>query len=230
MAAVRVRDGRVVRWASIRRGDYGIPSVAFDGTTDGISADGRTLVLATRGAQVVHGGVSRFAVIRLPSLRLRQTIILQGLWSFDALSPDGQTMYAIEYQAVAPTVRYRVRAIDVATGRPRPGAIVDRREPDERMSGAPVTRAGGVRTAWAYTLYAKSNGTAFIHALDTRSARAMCIELPWRGVQKAVWAVRMTVRTNGRMLVLRQPRVGLLATIDLNRFVVRSIRRPVAER
>src|SRR5918997_6010675 len=45
VAAVRTSDGRVLRFSTIR-GMFGVPLVAFDGTTEGISHDGETLVLA----------------------------------------------------------------------------------------------------------------------------------------------------------------------------------------
>src|SRR4051812_4941255 len=48
VAAVRTSDGRVLRYTTIR-GAFGIPLVAFDGTTEGISRDGKTLVLADIG-------------------------------------------------------------------------------------------------------------------------------------------------------------------------------------
>ena len=37
VAAVRIHGGRVLRWATVR-GGYGIPAVAFDGSTGGLSA------------------------------------------------------------------------------------------------------------------------------------------------------------------------------------------------
>ncbi len=185
-------------------------------------------MLASLGIRVVYGGVTRFAVLRTSNLRVRRTILLHGLWSFDAISPDGATVYATQYLSELPVVRYRIRAIDVASARPRPGAIVDRREPDDRMSGSPVTRASTRRGTWAYTLYTRTNGTAFVHALDTVHAQALCIDLPWHGVQRSVWGVRMAVSSDERTLVLRQPRVGVLATVDLRRHSVLAPRRPVA--
>jgi hypothetical protein len=228
VAAIRVRDGRVVRWATLA-GGYGVPSVAFDGSTAGVSADGRTLVLASFGLRLDQDAATRFVVLRTKNLRVRTRISLRGLWSFDALSPDGRTLYAIEYLSQAPVVRYRVRAVDISTGRPRPGAIVDTREPGEQMQGSPVTRADGPGGVWAYTLYVKPNGTAFVHALDTSRARAICIELPWRRVARAIWSVRMSATADGRMLVLRQAGLGRLATVDLRRLAVSAIRAPVVE-
>jgi len=43
-----------------------------------------------------------------------------------------------------------------------PGAIVDRREPDERMAGYPITRATTADGVWAYTLCQKPGGRLFV--------------------------------------------------------------------
>jgi hypothetical protein len=221
VATVRVRDGRVVRNAVVP-GVLGIPAVAFDGTTDGLSADGRLLVLASSAMETGPGIKTTFTVLRTRTLKVASTIVLPGMWAFDALSPDARTIYATEYQSASP-VRYRVRAVDVATGRARPGAIVDKREPDEQMAGMPMARAHG-SPGMALTLYGKDDGTAFVHALDTQHGTAACIDLPWRGVGEAVWKVRLSVA--GGMLRLSQPGVGRLATVDLSTLVVRSFRPP----
>ncbi|HEY7381276.1 MAG TPA: hypothetical protein VH572_08710 [Gaiella sp.] len=228
VAAVRVRDGRVLRHASLR-GELGVPQVAFDGSTDGLTADGRTLVLASPTTSSGRGATSRFAVLSTRSLHVRQTIDLPGLWSFDAVSPDGSRIYAIEYLGGGDAPAYRVRAIDVASGRPLPGAVIDPREPEEvEMRGSPTTRAFGPGRAWAFTLYAKPNGTAFVHALDTRRGKAVCIDLPWTSLGNAIWAVRMSVTDGGRALTLRQRGGGRLASVDLGSFRVRAFRAPTA--
>jgi hypothetical protein len=224
VATVRVRDGRIMRSAVVPR-TLGIPQVAFDGTTDGLSADGRLLVLASPAMQPGPGVTTTFTVLRTRTLKVARTIKLPGMWAFDALSPDGGTVYAIEYQSAVNPVRYRVRAVDVATGRARPGAIVDKREPDEQMAGMPMARAKG-SPGMALTLYGKADGTAFVHALDTRHGTASCIDLPWRGVGDAVWKVRLGV--GGGMLHLSQPGLGRLATVDLSTLAVRSFRLPVS--
>jgi hypothetical protein len=229
VAVVRVNGGRVLRFRSLR-GAFGVPQVAFDGTTDGLSADGRTLVLSSYGGAVGPGVTSRFAVLRTRNLDVQRTIVLPGLWSFDAVSPDGSTIYAIQYLGTGDTPAYKVRAIDVASGRPLPGAIIDEREPGEEMRGSPMSRATGPGGRWAYTLYGKPSGTAFIHALDTVRGNAVCIDLPWRQVQDAIWSVKMTVGADGRMLTLRQPDAGRLAVVGLRNFVVRAYRRPITPR
>jgi hypothetical protein len=219
LAAVRVRDGRVVRF-NVVRGVLGVPTVAFDGTTDGVSADGRRLVLTS-----AMGGrfpvATRLVVVRLPTLRPVRTIALPGLWAFDAISPDGATIYALEYGSAD---RYSVRVIDARTGKVDPQAIVDRREPDETMRGTPIARAWSADRRWAYTLYAKPNGTAFVHGLDTVRRAAVCIDLPWRAVGDAIWQVKLQLAHGGRTVTLRSPGVGLVATVDLRTRVARMHR------
>src|SRR5689334_4646171 len=46
VAAIRVRDGVVAGFGTLR-GTLGIPVVSWDGTADGLSADGSRLVLAS---------------------------------------------------------------------------------------------------------------------------------------------------------------------------------------
>ena len=57
----RIPGGQVIGWRQLR-GYFGVPQVALDGTTDGISRDGRTLVLATpAGAGTPSGALHAFA-------------------------------------------------------------------------------------------------------------------------------------------------------------------------
>ncbi len=222
VAAVRTSDGRVLRFATIA-GAYGIPLVAFDGTTEGISGDGRTLVLAAAAAQ---RGVTRFAVLRTRSLRLVRTVSLPGIWSYDALSPDGRLLYAIQYLGTGPNPRYDVRAVSLVTGEPVGGPIVDQREPDEEMSGAPYSRTRSRDGAWAYTLYAKPDGTGFVHALDTARRRAFCVDLPWHTTFQRLAAVRLSVANGGRSLVLAKPGGSRLAVVDTSTFEVTGLATP----
>jgi len=224
VAAVHVRTGRVERYASIR-GTYGIPLVAYDGSTGGVSADGGTLVLSSFTGAPRPGAVTRFAVLSTKRLKRERLLELRGSWSFDALSPDGRLLYAVEYLGTGQNARYRVRAVDLTSGRLLAGSIADSKEAAGEMRGYPVTRATSSGGGWAYTLYAKPDGAAFVHALDTRRRKAVCVDLPWRGVGNAIEDVRMAV--SGRSLILKQ-RGSRLAAIDTRAFLVRSFRRPAA--
>ena len=73
VAAISVRGGRVLRSRAVR-GFYGVPLVAYDGTTSGLSGDGRTLVLATYGRFQASRGdpLPRAEVKTLKPYRLRR--------------------------------------------------------------------------------------------------------------------------------------------------------------
>jgi hypothetical protein len=223
VATIEVEGGRILEYRAVR-GSYGIPLVAYDGTTGGLSADGSTLVLASFTGPVAPGQVSRFAVLRADKhLRTRKMVTLRGTFSFDAVSPSGRILYLIEYLQSGTTITYRVRAYDVVRGKLVPGSIVDRREPDEQMQGSPVTRASSRDGVWAYTLYARPAGKPFVHALDTRHAQAFCIDLPWRANQQALQNVKMTARA-GRLVI--HDGAGRLASVDTKSWRVKSYRRP----
>jgi hypothetical protein len=226
LAAVGVDGGRVGRWRVIE-GSFGVPTVAFDGTTDGVSGDGKTLVLTTWTQQPAPGVVTRFAVVSTASLAPRKIVKLRGSFSFDALSPDGKTLYAIEYLSSPDPLRYRVRSVDVVSGRLHPGQIVDKREANEQMNGQPVSRAWTRDGGWAFTLYTRNGEEPFVHALDTRNRGARCIDLPWRVAPEAIWSARLGLSADGKRIVVRQ-KGKRLAVIDLRTFAVRSFRKPSA--
>lgn len=221
VAVVRINGGRIVLFKTVP-GRVGVPQVAYDGSVDGLSADGRKLVLGS--APGPNGTGTTFQVIETRNLNLTKTIRLRGQWSFDALSPDGATIYAIEVRTSAVPPSYRVRAIDAATGRVRAGVIVDKRDAGEVMRGSPVSRVA--TDGMAYTLYARPNGTAFVHALDTRHGTAACIDLPWQETGNGIWSVRLSVGDG--LILLRQPGVGKLASIDRRSLRVWAYRSPNA--
>ena len=223
LAVIRVLDGRVTGWGTFQ-GTLGIPEVTWDGTRDGLSADGRRLVLASYSERP-YALRTTFVVVDTRTLQALRRIELPGHWAFDALSRDGKTIYALQYGAPG-SGHYSVRAIDGVSGTVVPGAIVDQREPDEDMLGSPMTRTWSANRAWAYTLYAKPNGTAFVHGLDTSNRKAVCLDLPWKGLGDSVSRVRLQVSKDGRTLLLRQPGIGRLAAIDLHSYHVTSFDSP----
>jgi hypothetical protein len=219
VAAIRVRTGRVVR-SVVLRGFYGVPIVAWDNSTGGVSADGRTLVVGAYGPPPGTRGVTRFAVLRASTLRKVRTIALRGSWAYDAISPDGSRMYLIEYLAAGRSPRYRVRSLDTATGRVDPEVIVDRREDELLMRGQPVTRRASLDGRWAYTLYARPKNEPFVHALDTVERRAYCVDLPLRLSQLEQMALRLRLDRRGELDV-RKGRVTV-AVVDTEELEVRT--------
>lgn len=222
IAAVRTSDGRVLRYSTIG-GAFGVPLVAFDGTVEGISSDGRTLVLADIAASPKE---TTFVVLRTRSLRLAKRITLPGRWAYDALSPDSRTLYATQYHGTGTNPRYSVRSVSLVTGKPVGPALVDERAPDEKMYGSPWARVWNGPRGWAYTFYANPSGTAFVHALDTARRRAFCVDLPWQSSLQALSTVRLSLSDGGKRLVLSAPRAGRLAVVDTTSFKVSAFRKP----
>jgi hypothetical protein len=215
--AVSTRGG-AVRHSRFLKGAFGVPMVAYDGSRGGLSRDGRRLVVYAP-ASGAGQQKTRFVVLDARTLRVRSRFGLPGDFGFDALSPDGSLMYLIQIKG-GPNgsgLDYDVRAFNTSTGRLYPGAIVDRREPDEKMTGIPLTRAVSGDASWAYTLYSKTNGGAFVHALHTTAREAFCIDVALGIPDDKLSHVRMRVGKDSLAL-----RLGgrTLATIDTRTFEV----------
>jgi hypothetical protein len=211
VAAIRTRSGSIVRMRYLR-GHFGVPLVAYDGTTAGLSGDGKRLVLGSYGPPPGTSGITNFAVLDTKSLRLRKLVRLDGSWSFDAVAPDGSTLYLTQHVRAGTNPVYRVRTFDVRTGLLR-GALVDRLEGEGDMGGEPATRAASSDGRWAYTLYARRAHEPFIHALDTVKREAFCIGLPLAVGYDGQRALRLKLREHSELLTVRhQGRV--VATVD----------------
>lgn len=211
--SVATRTG-AVRRSRFLKGAFGIPLVAYDNSTGGLSRDGRRLIVYAP----TNGPRTRFVVLDPRTLKLRSRFALDGAFGFDALSPDGSLMYLIQIKGGSSSgFDYDVRAVDVGTGHLLTGAIVDRREPDEKMTGLPLTRVGSSDASWAYTLYSRSAGGAFVHALHTTAREAFCIDVRLGIADDQLGSVRMRVRGNALQLRLRGKTI---ATIDTRTFAV----------
>jgi len=219
VAAIRTRDGRVVRTRRIR-GSFGIPLVAYDGTAGGLSGNGQRLVLATYGPLPGSPGQTRFVVLETRSLRLQRVTDLRGSWSFDAISPDGSTLYLTEHVSAGAHPVYRVRSYDVDDGRLGAPSVAPLESEDE-MGGEPVTRAVSPSGRWAYTLYARRGHEPFVHALDTGRRQAFCVDLPLDLGYEGQWSLRLRLR--GGELAVRAGRRAV-ATIDTRSWRVETRR------
>lgn len=207
--AVTTRGAHVVRFTFLR-GAFGIPFVAGDGTTGGLAHDSHRLVLAQAPWGRQPSAYSRFVVLDRRTFRVQSRLRLRGSWAFDAISPGGSLMYLIQYLGSPSSGRYAVRALNLNTRRLYPNAIVDRREPDEKMTGQPATRVES-SDGWAYTLYGRTGKGPFVHALDTVHRKAFCVDLPWRATKGWLWRVRLQLK--GGSLLLRRG-ASVIARMD----------------
>jgi hypothetical protein len=244
------RDGRIDRWWQLG-GDYDVPAVAYNGSGGGLSADGKTLVLSRFAfdSRVYPPRTTRLAVLdtdlrpqRHPRAGQRRptsvfsSIELRGHFAFDAISPDGSTIYLIRHfpnlSGPSYLTHYEVRAYDLKSDRLLPEPIVDPEEPEERMEGLPLYRAMSPDGRWAYTLYDGNGEEPFVHALDTVAGRAVCVDLPQLATlpRRFYYLLQLQLRERGdRIDLLRRvpgpkPARALLS-IDARDF---AVRRPAA--
>jgi hypothetical protein len=182
-------------------GKWGIPRVTFNGDVGGLSHDGRLLVLQTTAFGRPLLARSSFVTVDTRNLAVKRTISLAGDFAYDALAPDGRTLYLIEHFSSADVSRYRVRAYDLGTGRLLPQIIVDKREPDEPMSGMPSARVATADGRKVFTLYV-SGEHSFVHLLDTVARTAFCIDLPAGTDQQAIESASLSLSNGGTKLTI----------------------------
>ena len=161
-------------WSSTVRGRWSLPEVAARHLLGGASADGSSLALVQ--PQTAGAVSSRFAVVTRKGLK---TVVLRGVWSFDALSVDGRTLFLTESVGEG---RYWVRAVNVATGRAGSPIVTKSITPtrvevdDGPMEGLPMDRVVTSDGVTVFTLY-DGPSYPFVHALDVASGGALCYEL-----------------------------------------------------
>jgi hypothetical protein len=169
------RTGRVIGETRLR-GRFVIPVVAYDGSAAGLSSDGRTLVVI-RPRMSFPQATTTLAIVGTRAFHADAYLKLRGDFSFDAISPDGRWIYVIQYISRLDPTQYRVRVLNADTRRLARRDIVDPHDRGDEMRGSPITRATSLDGRWAYTLY-NGMGHPFVHALDTASRQARCIDLP----------------------------------------------------
>ena len=195
-----------------------MPVVALDGSAAGLSADGSTLVLIKPRVAFPRARTT-FVVVAAKELRVRERVTLKGDFSYDALSPDGRSLYLIEYTSRTDPARYRVRLYDVPSEQLLPEPVVDPREPDERMRGYPITRATSPDGRWEYTLYDGAGHAPFVHALDTEARSAACIDVDALAARADLYELRLAVSADGRIVSVTRANKRLVL-IDAETFGV----------
>lgn len=202
-------------------GSFGIPAVAYDGSVEQVPATSPTMVVAGKTASALPRR-SRFVVLSTRDLHVVRRITLDGAFAFDALSPDGATMYLTRHTSLAHITRYTVRAYDIRAGRLLPGVIADKSEGEWRMDGMPASRIQTGDGGWAYTLYQGGEDGAFVHALDTRTGTAHCIDIPGM-TNRDVMGMKLRLTDGGGRLVVRSGARAVTA-IDTHTFELVSAR------
>jgi len=169
LSALDPASGRTLGQISIAAG-FQLPSLGFTGPSAGLSPNGQWLVLTRQS-----GSVSRFLVGSSSLSQAFTTVQLQGDFSFDAISNDGQSMYLI--QKMGDPNHYQVRLYDLGTQSLAVQPVADKREPREPMNGIRGDSVADPTGKYVFTVYARDNGP-FIHALPLGQPVAWCLDLP----------------------------------------------------
>jgi hypothetical protein len=216
ISAVRAKDGSVLRTLEVS-GQWGIPRIDAGAS---LSFDGKTLVLAPTELSATS---STFKVVDTASLRVRKTVSLRGNYAFDALSPKAGMLFLVKYSG-GDTSHYVVKAMNLGTGKLLPGRVADKTQDSWVMQGFPVTRISSAEGRWVYTLYANPGGYGFVHALDTVKLSAHCVGIPWKGSSDRQWAMRLALRSDGRLGVNWQETGRPYVAIDVSTWKVTTLR------
>ncbi len=213
------RNGGRVEVSNLVDGTYTIPAVAYDGSASGLAADGKTLVLIEPRSGFPRAE-TRLLVVDTSKVWLRPVtrIRLRGDFSFDAISPHGGLLYLIQYIVPTDPNRYLVRAYDLRAGRLLAAPVRDARERERTMHGSPVTRALSPDGRWAYTLYDGVGGKPFVHALDTSTRHAHCVDLDAL-IGRDLSRMRLSVDPATHTVVVRNEQTSV-ARVDLRTFAV----------
>jgi len=172
-----------------------VPVVSADGVRDGISHDGRALVLQAVG----NGSPSRFALLHTSLKRPPVPIELRGEFSYDAVSRNGSLVYFVEHLPPRGSSNYAVRVHDVAQGGLRPDAVADKRNLHTVMAGQPMARTKTSDGRWVFTLY-RSTDHIFVHSLEVDRAQAICLDVAHVGADAPSGDWRLSLSGHGTSL------------------------------
>lgn len=218
-----------------------------------ISPDGRFVALTTPAggapaAPYRPAARERTTVVVAESGRERHRLDLPGNIEPEAFSPDGAVLYVLDYLPPTRPDRYRVRAIELATGQFRPlltrlkTPVPAGAEEEMRGDGRQAVYDAARRTL--FTLYthqpdhehtrdllaggARADAPqvhAFVHTLQLDTGMAYCIDLPAPFGQAAPTAHAIVTQPDGTRLYVVDVGSGSLAHIDPDELTVAGVSR-----
>ena len=164
---------------------------------------------------------------------------LHGNFEPEAFSPDGETLFMLQYRpALAPT-SYRVVGLYLESGR-RWVLFGPDKQPVENMTATRLVQVASPDGSHLYTLYTNQrpdylNGSAtpvasdeaaeraFVHTVDLRDGFAVCIELPdeFGSVPQEDSAV--AISSDGRWVYAIDAEYGTVAVVNVHRLRVAAV-------
>ena len=198
------RSGAVLHSLPLAR-PYDVPAVAINGMPGGLSQNGRWLVLQTPGQPHLLMVDTSFA-------QRPVAVDLDGSFDFDGISNDGERLYLLQYLSAND---YRVRFYDVTAGYLDPTVVIDKFDPAEPMTGRRLATVASTDGQWQFTVYARANKGAFIHALLMDSPISLCLELPGSGwnSDSSVFRWSLALSPDGTRLYATNGALGLVVEV-----------------
>jgi hypothetical protein len=191
LKAIQPSSGQTLAQTSIPGGFF-LPDLTGLGPTAGLSPNGRWVTL-TRQLSDLHGTTTSVMIGDSSLSQTFKRVDLTGDFSFDALSNDGNSLYLI--QKMQDANHYQVRLYTIADHSLMPGAVVDKREPNEPMNGIRGSSVAAPGGAHVYTVYIRDKGP-FIHALGLSDPFAFCVDLPNKGTSgfepQSAWSLAIS--------------------------------------
>jgi WD40 repeat protein len=219
MSSDRLIDSDPITGATLntlQTGYYQLPPATLSGVPGGLSQNGKWLVLeAWDHTPNGSPNVTHMLVVSTSFRDAPARIDLTGVFEFDAVSNDGQRVYLIEYMGGN---GYRVRIYDVLEQQLDPQVVVDKSDGNDTMAGVRLMGVQSSDGQWQYSVYARQNDGAFIHALNLNGAVSACIFLPGSGYNanpdELRWSLALSpdrnelYASNGAMGVVAEVNVG----------------------
>ena len=178
----------------------------------GVSATGRFAAFTGRAARRRH---TALRVVDVARRRVAWTTSLRGSYDVETVSRDGQRLFLVHYRKQGYDLELYDRRTRTLRGNPDP-------EARGFMTGIPWTAIASRNGRWLLTVYVRSDGHVFVHALDVRTGRPRCIDLPSHGSRgshdpASLGAAALALSPDERALYVANPLLGRVWTVDLGR-------------
>jgi DNA-binding beta-propeller fold protein YncE len=192
-------------------GTYELPAATLGGAPGGLSQNSRFLVLQTAGQSTS----SHMLLIDTQLFNVAKKIDLNGRFDFDAVNNTGQSVYVLEYPNAADSY-YHVRVFEVLAGQLGGYTVVDKGGPNEIMTGVRLSGVFSPDGQWLYSLYARADKGAFVHALNLNNPWAFCLDLPGSGYSSNMNAFQwsLAITPDGRHVYAANAPMGLVTRIE----------------
>jgi DNA-binding beta-propeller fold protein YncE len=185
-------------------GYYQLPPADSAGVPGGLSQNGQWLVLESHSVANTSG----LLLVDTSYAKPPSQIDLNGDFTFDAVSNDGDRIFLIEHVS---KTHYFVRRFDVRIGNLDPNVIFDKSDGNPAMAGLRLSGMASPDGSFLYSVYIRQDKSAFIHALSLGDLGiAYCIELPGSGP----WSLALSA--DGTHLYAANGAGGIVADVAIN--------------